>query len=121
MNDLLIAIIIAGIGLSVAYLRAELLLHRRLTAVQRRREVLQRELHIKKVRSEQNDMPRRPASRRGRNIKERKKAIVQRELHTNRLRLEWKHAPVTALGIHQHFLCKESGNRPVSATAQLSA
>jgi hypothetical protein len=49
MDDLLITIIIAGIGLSGAYLRAELLLHRRLTATQRRRELVQRGLHIKRA------------------------------------------------------------------------
>jgi hypothetical protein len=54
MDDILIAIILAGIGLSGAYLRAELVLHRRLTAALRRREVLQRELHIQRVRPEQN-------------------------------------------------------------------
>jgi hypothetical protein len=60
IDDLLIAIIIAGIGLSGAYLRAELLLHRRVTAVQRRRELMQLALHTKIVRLGQNDMSRQP-------------------------------------------------------------
>ena len=61
LDDLLLAIIIAGIGLSVAYLRAELVLHRRLTGTLHRREVLQYKLHIKRV-PEQNDMPRQSAA-----------------------------------------------------------
>lgn len=53
-DDLLFAIIIAGLGLSGAYLRAELLLHRRLTAAQRKSELLHLELHTNRVRLEQN-------------------------------------------------------------------
>jgi hypothetical protein len=49
-DDLLFAIIVAGLGLSGFYLRAELLLHRRLTAVQRKTQLLQLELHTKRVR-----------------------------------------------------------------------
>jgi hypothetical protein len=60
LDDLLTAIIIAGVGLSGAYLRAELVLHRRLTAALRRREVLQYKLHIERVRPEQNDVPMQP-------------------------------------------------------------
>jgi hypothetical protein len=41
MDDVLITIIVAGIGLSVAYLRAELVLHRRTTALQRAKELVQ--------------------------------------------------------------------------------
>ena len=44
LDDLLIAILIAGIGLSGAYLRAELSLHRRLKAAERRKELALREL-----------------------------------------------------------------------------
>ena len=44
LDDLLIALIIAGIGTSGAYLRAELLLHRRLTAAQRIRQLQLRKL-----------------------------------------------------------------------------
>jgi hypothetical protein len=56
MDYILIAIIIAGLGLSGAYLRAELLLHRRMTALQRTRKLEQRKLHSKTVSLGQNDM-----------------------------------------------------------------
>jgi hypothetical protein len=82
MDDLLTAMIIAGIGLSIAYLRAELVL------------------------------------KCGRKVKERKKAIVQRELHANSLGPKAIDVPVAALRIHQHFLSKESANRPDSPTGQ---
>ena len=64
IDDLLIAIIIAGIGLSGAYLRAEVLLHRRLTAAKRSRELVERELHNTRVRLEQKAfrVPARPDS-----------------------------------------------------------
>jgi hypothetical protein len=55
IDDLLFAIIIAGIGLSGAYLRAELVLHRRTTTLQRARELVQREIHAERVRP--NKMP----------------------------------------------------------------
>ena len=54
IDDLFFAIILAGIGLSGAYLRAELVLHRRTIAVQRAREFVQREVHAKRVRIEPN-------------------------------------------------------------------
>jgi hypothetical protein len=57
IDDLIFAIILAGIGLSAAYLRAELDLHRRTTALQRARELLQREVHAKRVRLGPNTMP----------------------------------------------------------------
>jgi hypothetical protein len=57
IDDLLFAIILAGIGLSGAYLRAELSLHRRTTALQRARELLQREVHAKRVHLEHFKMP----------------------------------------------------------------
>lgn len=63
-DDLLLVMILAGIGVSVAYLRAELLLYRRFKAAERRREPLQRELHIKRVRPAQMDMPSRPRTHR---------------------------------------------------------
>jgi hypothetical protein len=44
LDDLLIAILVAGIGLSGAYLRAELLAHRRFKAAERRKELALREL-----------------------------------------------------------------------------
>jgi hypothetical protein len=58
MDDLLTAIILAGIALSGAYLRAELVSHRRTTALQRARELVQREFHAKRVRLGPNKMPR---------------------------------------------------------------
>ena len=57
IDDLLFAIILAGIGLSGAYLRAELILHRRMAALQRARELVRREVHAKRVRLEHNKMP----------------------------------------------------------------
>jgi hypothetical protein len=57
IDDLLFAIILAGIGLSGAYLRAELASHRRATALQRARELVQREVHAKRVRLGPNKMP----------------------------------------------------------------
>jgi hypothetical protein len=55
--DLLFAIILAGIGLSGAYLRAELVLHHRTTALQRARELVQREVHATRVHLGPNTMP----------------------------------------------------------------
>lgn len=49
-DDLLFATIIAGLGLSLAYVRAELTSRRRLRAAELRREIVQRELHIKEDR-----------------------------------------------------------------------
>ena len=56
LEDLPFAIILAGIGLSGAYLRAELVLHRRMTALQRTREIVQREVHAKRVHIEPNNI-----------------------------------------------------------------
>jgi hypothetical protein len=58
LDDLLITIIIAGIGLSGAYLRAQYALHISIKAAERRREALQRELHITQVHLEQSDVSR---------------------------------------------------------------
>jgi hypothetical protein len=60
VDDLLIAIIIAGLGLSGTYLRAEFVLHRRSKAAEGRKELAWRELHIKRVRPEQIDRSRQP-------------------------------------------------------------
>jgi hypothetical protein len=57
VDDCLFVTIIAGIGLSGAYLRAELALHRRTTALQRARELVQREVHAKRVRLGPHKMP----------------------------------------------------------------
>ncbi len=85
MDDLLVAMIIAGIGLSGAYLRAELILRLGTKAAQQRDD------------------------------------LNRCELHAHTLTLMQKDPPAAALRIHQHFLSKESGNRPDSATAQLTA
>jgi hypothetical protein len=60
MDDILIAIILAGIGFSGVYLRAELVLHRRMTALRRRRELVKRDFHAKRVGLGQNDVSRQP-------------------------------------------------------------
>jgi hypothetical protein len=57
IDDFLLAIIIAGIGLAVAYLRAELGLHRTTAAAERTRELAQREVHAKRVHLEYDKMP----------------------------------------------------------------
>jgi hypothetical protein len=60
VDDLLLVMIMAGIGLSGAYFRAELLVHQRMTAVRRKRELLQLELHTQRVRLEHQEMSRQP-------------------------------------------------------------
>jgi hypothetical protein len=60
IDDLLFAIILAGIGLSGAYLRAELDLHHRTTSVQRARELVQREFHANRVHLGHNTLPTQP-------------------------------------------------------------
>ena len=60
LDDLLFAIILAGIGLSGAYLRAELALHRRLKSAELRKELSLRALQIARLRPEQNHMPGQP-------------------------------------------------------------
>src|ERR1700690_4111113 len=60
IDYLLFAIILAGIGLSAVYLRAELLLHRKLNVLRRSRELVQREFHAKRVGLRQTDLPRQP-------------------------------------------------------------
>lgn len=56
-DDLFIAIIIAGAGLTVAYLRAEYVLHRKIKAAEHKRLIVQRELHANRLRPEQIDAP----------------------------------------------------------------
>jgi hypothetical protein len=60
IDDILIAIIMAGIGFSGAYLGAELALHRRTTAAQRKMEAVQLELYTDRTRFGLNDMSRQP-------------------------------------------------------------
>ncbi len=56
-DDLFIAIIIAGTGLTVAYLRAEYVLHRKFKAAEHKKLIVQRELHANRLRSKQIDAP----------------------------------------------------------------
>jgi hypothetical protein len=58
IDDLLLVIIIAGIGLSGAYLRAEMDFHRRMMAAQRDREIQHLELHTKRLRHGHDVCPR---------------------------------------------------------------
>jgi hypothetical protein len=57
VDDLLIVMTIAGIGLSGAYLRAGLLLHRRFKATEHKKLIVQRELHANRPRPKQIDVP----------------------------------------------------------------
>jgi hypothetical protein len=50
MDDLLITIIVVGIGLSIAYLRAELVWRQEFKATERKRKLALRELHITRPR-----------------------------------------------------------------------
>lgn len=52
-DDLFIAIIIAGIGLTVAYLRAEYIFHRGFKAAEHKKLIVQRELHANRLRPKQ--------------------------------------------------------------------
>jgi len=56
-GDLFIAIIIAGTGLTVAYLRAEYVLHRKFKAAEHKKLIVQRELHGNRLRPKQIDAP----------------------------------------------------------------
>jgi hypothetical protein len=60
IDDLLIAIIIVGVGVSCAYLRAELLLHRRTTALKRATELVRHELHSETAPLERNEISMQP-------------------------------------------------------------
>ena len=60
IDDLLIGTIIAGVGLSGTYLRAEFVLHLRFKAAERRKELVWREVHANRARPEQNNMLRQP-------------------------------------------------------------
>lgn len=57
LDDLLIVIIIIGVGLSGAYLKAEYELHVRLRTAQRRTRLVLHDLHASRVRIEQNGIP----------------------------------------------------------------
>jgi hypothetical protein len=62
MDDLLFAIIIGGIGLSVAYLRAELVLSQEFKAAERRKELALRELHTTRPGGKHTAMLRQPST-----------------------------------------------------------
>jgi hypothetical protein len=57
MDDLLITIIVAGIGLSIAYLRAEHVSRRGRKVKERKKAIAQRELHANRLRPKQIDVP----------------------------------------------------------------
>jgi hypothetical protein len=57
MDDLLTAMIIAGIGLSIAYLRAEFVLRRGRKVKEREKAIVQHELHTNRLRLEQRHVP----------------------------------------------------------------
>jgi len=57
MDDLLITIIIAGIGLSIAYMRAELVSRRGRKVQERKKAIVQREWHANRLRLEQKRVP----------------------------------------------------------------
>jgi len=57
MDDLLITIIIAGIALSIAYLRAEFVSRRGRKVRERKKAIVQRELHANRVRLGQKHVP----------------------------------------------------------------
>jgi hypothetical protein len=57
VDNLLIAMIIAGIGLSGAYLGAEYALHQGFKAVERKNLIVQRELHAHRLPLTQKDLP----------------------------------------------------------------
>jgi Arc/MetJ family transcription regulator len=62
MDDLLIAMIIGGIGLSIAYLRAELVVRQEFKAAERRKELALRERHITRPRREHTALLRQPSA-----------------------------------------------------------
>jgi hypothetical protein len=57
MDDLLIAIIIAGVGLSIAYLRAEFVSRRGCKVKEREKAIDQHVLYINRPRHEQKHLP----------------------------------------------------------------
>ena len=56
-DDLFIAILMAGMGLTVAFLRAEYVLHRGFKAAEHKKLIVQRELHANRLRPKQIDVP----------------------------------------------------------------
>jgi hypothetical protein len=62
MDDLLIAMIIAGIGLSIAYLRAELVVRQEFKAAEQKKELALRERHITRARRGHTALLRQPSA-----------------------------------------------------------
>jgi hypothetical protein len=57
IDEVLLMTIIAGLGLSVAYLRAECVLHRGFKAAEHKKLIVLHELHAARLRLEQTDEP----------------------------------------------------------------
>jgi hypothetical protein len=57
IEEVLLTTIIAGLGLSVAYLRAEYVLHRGFKAAEHKKLIVLHELHAARLRLEQTDEP----------------------------------------------------------------
>lgn len=57
IDEFLLMIIVAGMGLTVAYLRAEFVLHRRFKTVEQERLSVKHELHANRLEPEQIDVP----------------------------------------------------------------
>jgi len=57
IDEFLFMVIVAGMGLTVAYLRAECVLHRRFNAAEREKLSVQHELHANRLRAKQIDEP----------------------------------------------------------------
>jgi hypothetical protein len=57
VDDFLIAMIILGLGVAIAYLKAEYELHLRSKAAERRKELTLHDLHRSRVRFERNGIP----------------------------------------------------------------
>jgi hypothetical protein len=56
MDNLLIAITIAGLGLSVVYIRSEYLFGRKRKAYERQKAMIQRELHATRLKKSESDI-----------------------------------------------------------------
>src|SRR5277367_4353865 len=58
IDEILLMIIVAGIGLSIAYFRAEYVLHRAIKAAEHKKLIVQHELHASRLTIRQIDVPR---------------------------------------------------------------
>ena len=57
IDEFVLMIIVAGMGLTVAYLRAEYVLHRRFKAAEREKLSVKHELHANRLKPKQIDVP----------------------------------------------------------------